>query len=59
MRRIRENTYEAKSVRVRVVRDVPHEVPPRHPVRNESGRVDGGAKKGDNIWVVQSFPYHN
>jgi len=54
-----ENTYKAKSVRVRVAHDVPHEVPARHPVRDELGRVDSGTQKGNNIWVVQSFPYHS
>ena len=51
-----EDTHEIESICIWMVRDVFHQVPAGHPIRNELEGIDGGTQKGDNILVRQVPP---
>ena len=56
--RSRKNTDDVQSIRVWVVRDVFHQIPTRHPIRNELEWVDGDTQKGEDVRMCQMFPHH-
>ena len=41
-----------------MVRDVFHQIPTRHPIREELEWVDGDTHKRDDVWMYQMFPRH-
>ena len=53
------DTYESKSVCIRVFLDVLPEGSTRHPVRNELEGIDSGTQEWQDVRVYQVFPDHS
>ena len=53
----RGNTYETKSIRIRMCPDVFCQVAVGHPFRNQLERGGRDTEERDDVSVVQVFPY--
>lgn len=51
-------TYETQDICAWTVCNVFHQVPARHPNRNEPEGVDCDTQKWNDVWVRRVFPHH-